>query len=241
MSLTGAEKADANQMIFLLELGFRQGASEGKYKATAMVIDMVVVPPGKSARQDGVAVRLDHRDGYSVVIAFPYSFSGTGELLMEPPFANEGAHQIFPRPGRSAAAGGAQAPAEKRIPVARGWTVVVPADFQLIDNGDSLQALEGKRIVYLSAPALPAAAETDGAHALCEQMSSLFASVPSKDRLTHAAGELEGRAGFFLEDGVWRLKGVMCARGAMALAVADLLDAKDRDWAVAVWRSFQHP
>jgi hypothetical protein len=72
-------------------------------------------------------------------------------------------------------------------------------------------------------------------------MSSLFVGVPSKDRLTHAAGKLEGRAGFFREGEVWRFKGVMCAHGALALAVADLPEAKDRDWAVAVWRSFEHP
>jgi hypothetical protein len=75
---------------------------------------------------------------------------------------------------------------------------------------------------------------------MCDRMSALFTGVPPADRLTHAAGELEGRGGFFLEGQVWRFKGVMCANGAMALAVADLPDAKDRDWAVAVWRSFEH-
>ena len=96
MSRTADEKPDVNQLISLLELGFHQGATAGKYKATAIVVDMVVIPPGKSAKQDGVAVRLDHRDGYSVIVGFPYSFSDKGELVMEPPFATEGAHQIFP-------------------------------------------------------------------------------------------------------------------------------------------------
>ena len=96
MGDTAGEKPDVNQLISLLELGFHQGASEGKYKATAIVVDMVIIPPGKSAKQDGVAVRLDHRDGYSVIVGFPYSFSDKGELVMEPPFATEGAHQIFP-------------------------------------------------------------------------------------------------------------------------------------------------
>jgi hypothetical protein len=95
MAGPGAEKPDVDLLISLLELGFHQGAREGKYKATAIVVDMVVIPPGKSAKQDGVAVRLDHRDGYSVIVGFPYSFSNDGELVMEPPFATEGAHQIF--------------------------------------------------------------------------------------------------------------------------------------------------
>jgi len=96
MGSTGEEKPDVNQLASLLELGFRQGASAGKYKATALAVDMVLIPPGKSAKQDGIAVRLDHRDGYSVIVGFPYSFSDKGELMMEPPFAVEGAHEIFP-------------------------------------------------------------------------------------------------------------------------------------------------
>ena len=95
LSSTGDAKPDVDQLITLLELGFHRGAREGKYKATAIVVDMVIVAPGKSIQQDGVAVRLDHRDGYSVIVGFPYSFSDKGELLMEPPFAIEGAHQIF--------------------------------------------------------------------------------------------------------------------------------------------------
>ncbi len=95
LSSTGDAKIDVDQLISLLELGFHRGAREGKYKATAIVVDMVIVAPGKSTQQDGVAVRLDHRDGYSVIVGFPYSFSDMGELVMEPPFATEGAHQIF--------------------------------------------------------------------------------------------------------------------------------------------------
>ena len=95
LSTTGDAKPDVDQLISSLELGFHRGATEGKYKATAIVVDMVIVAPGKSAQQDGVAVRLDHRDGYSVIVGFPYSFSDKGELVMEPPFATEGAHQIF--------------------------------------------------------------------------------------------------------------------------------------------------
>jgi len=143
--------------------------------------------------------------------------------------------------GSATVTGATKPSAGRLIPVAGGWTVVVPADFKVIDNGDSVQALNGSRIVYLSAPLLPATAKDDGAHALCEQMSALFVKVPRKDRLTHTAGALEGRAGFFLEGRVWRFKGVMCARGTVVLAVADLTGAKDRDWAVAVWRSFEHP
>jgi hypothetical protein len=98
MAKTGDGPGDANELIAMLELGQRQGAAEGKFKVTALVIDMVVIPPGKTAKQDGIAVRLDHRDGLSMIVGFPYSFSPTGELLIDPPFASDGAKRIFPRP-----------------------------------------------------------------------------------------------------------------------------------------------
>jgi hypothetical protein len=96
MALTG-QSQDAKVLVSMLELGFRQGAAEGQWKATALVVDMIMIPPGKTAKQDGVAIRLDHRDGYSVIVGYPYSFGASGELVLETPFATEGAHAIFPR------------------------------------------------------------------------------------------------------------------------------------------------
>jgi hypothetical protein len=87
---------DVNTRVGMMELAFRQAAAEGQFKATALVVDMIVIPPGKSAKQDGVAIRLDHRAGYSVILGYPYAFSASGELVMETPFTSEGAHAVFP-------------------------------------------------------------------------------------------------------------------------------------------------
>jgi hypothetical protein len=95
MAQTG-QNDDVDVRVAMMELGFRQAAAEGQFKATALVVDMIVIPPGKSAKQDGVAIRLDHRAGYSAILGYPYSFSATGELVMEPPFSSEGAHAVFP-------------------------------------------------------------------------------------------------------------------------------------------------
>jgi hypothetical protein len=95
MAQTG-QSDDVNTRLGMMELAFRQGAAEGQFKATALVVDMIVIPPGKSAKQDGVAIRLDHRAGYSVIVGYPYFFSATGGLVMEPPFTSEGAHAVFP-------------------------------------------------------------------------------------------------------------------------------------------------
>jgi hypothetical protein len=92
---TGDEHPPSEEIVALLEDGFREGAVQGRYKATALVVDVLVIPPGKSVKQDAIAVRLDHRDSYSVQVLFPYSFSSSGELLVEDPFAVKGEGRIF--------------------------------------------------------------------------------------------------------------------------------------------------
>lgn len=92
---TGAEHPPSAEVIRLLESGFRDGALQGKFRATALVVDVRTVPPGKSAKQDAISVRLDHRDHYSVEVLIPYSFGPSGELRVEDPFAAKGVSRIF--------------------------------------------------------------------------------------------------------------------------------------------------
>lgn len=81
--------------IRLLEDGFRRGAAEAKYKATALVYDVRVVPPQKAEKQDAIAVRLDHRDRYAVVVYFPYVITASGEPALDAPFATAVDAPIF--------------------------------------------------------------------------------------------------------------------------------------------------
>jgi hypothetical protein len=92
---TASEHPASQEVIALLEKGFQDGARTGKYKATAMVVDMLVIPPGKTAKQDAIAVLLDHRDGYSVVVVYPYVIGPAGEVAIESPYAVKGAGKIF--------------------------------------------------------------------------------------------------------------------------------------------------
>lgn len=92
---TGDEHPASTELIELLENAFRTGAARGEYKATALVYDVQTVPPGKQDKQDAVAVALDHRDNYSVVVVFPYSFAPDGQVDIEPPFAIKGENKIF--------------------------------------------------------------------------------------------------------------------------------------------------
>jgi hypothetical protein len=94
---TGAEHPPSSEVISILNGGFRAGAVAGTYKATALVYDVRTVPPGATAKQDAIAVNLDHRGDYSVVVMFPYVFSSAGELVVSAPFASPGARAIFPQ------------------------------------------------------------------------------------------------------------------------------------------------
>ena len=78
-----------------LEASFRDGAQRGELKATALVRSVPFSAPGTNEVGQAVAVQLDHRVDYSLVVTFPYRFLATGELLIEEPFASEGAHDIF--------------------------------------------------------------------------------------------------------------------------------------------------
>jgi len=92
---TGEEHPKSATLVEIMENTFRDGAANGKFKVTAIVVDVLIEPPGKTAKQDAVEVRLDHRDGYSVRVVFPYAFSDSGELLVEAPFASRGQNSIF--------------------------------------------------------------------------------------------------------------------------------------------------
>jgi len=55
----------------------------------------LVIPSGKDVKQDAIAVRLDHRDGYSVIVVFPYTIGPAGNVALEAPYAAKGEQKIF--------------------------------------------------------------------------------------------------------------------------------------------------
>jgi hypothetical protein len=82
--------------VAVLEKGLQQGADSGRYKATALVVDMLVVPPGRNVQRHAIAMRLDHRGGYSVVVFYPYVLE-EDSLAIERPFSVWGEQKIFSR------------------------------------------------------------------------------------------------------------------------------------------------
>jgi len=90
-----ATAADDDSLIAQFRDAFREGAARGELKATALAYSTRGTVPGKNAVQDAVFVHLNHRDKYSIVVTFPYHFSAAGELVIEEPFANDGAYDVF--------------------------------------------------------------------------------------------------------------------------------------------------
>jgi hypothetical protein len=92
---TGTDRPKSKLIIDLLIEGFKQDATAGRIKATALVYGMLVVPPGASVKSDATAVALDHRDNYSVIVIFPYVLDH-GNLTVGAPFAQKGESRVFP-------------------------------------------------------------------------------------------------------------------------------------------------
>jgi hypothetical protein len=92
---TGDEEPSASDLVDSLVATFQQQAEEEEIRASAILIDCLTVPPGETEKVDAVAARLDHLDGYSAVVFFPYTIGPDGAVSFAEPFAHEGDDEIF--------------------------------------------------------------------------------------------------------------------------------------------------
>ncbi len=90
----GREQPPSEDVIRLIRQGFVEGAKSGAYVATALVYDVRVTLPSSGQKSDAIAVSLNHRDGYSVVVLFPYQIKN-GELQYGETIAQEGERNVF--------------------------------------------------------------------------------------------------------------------------------------------------
>ena len=91
---TGKEQPPSSEVIAVLKAAFKDGAAKGTLRATALVVDVRVAPPGKKDKQDAIQIDLDMK-GLSRRVFYPYSLSKKGELLIEDPFVSLGDSGIF--------------------------------------------------------------------------------------------------------------------------------------------------
>ena len=97
----GTEQPPSQELIDLLRQAHQKSARAKTLRACATVYDIRTVPPGRTEKQDAIAVAIDHVSGYSAVVIFPYSFGPDNKLQVEAAFAVEGTQEIFGRPPQS--------------------------------------------------------------------------------------------------------------------------------------------
>ncbi len=82
------------ELIGSLQDTFIAGARRREYIATALFYDVRVTLASSSERTDAVAVSLNHRDGYSVIVLLPYAIED-GNVVYDSPLAQPGDADIF--------------------------------------------------------------------------------------------------------------------------------------------------
>lgn len=118
-----------------------------------------------------------------------------------------------------------------------GWIFDLAPEFQLIRNGDSVQAVAGDRVVYVSAMRVKAEGDPPSAGQLRETASR---TLQSSKRLSSLGAALEGEAEIRHEAESFELRGFMCATATIATCVINFGAADEAGWAESVWRSLTH-
>jgi putative rhamnosyltransferase len=90
----GREHPPSGDVIKQLKEEFADAARKNEYKATALVYDVRVTLPSTGAKSDAIAIALDHRDNFSMVLFFPYVLE-RGLLTIGEAFSEQGASSIF--------------------------------------------------------------------------------------------------------------------------------------------------
>jgi len=90
----GEEQPKSTDIIQILQDGFRNEAENGNYKATAIVYDVRVRSPETGDPSDAIAIALDHKSGYSVVVLLPYTLEN-GQLEYGQISAQAGENSVF--------------------------------------------------------------------------------------------------------------------------------------------------
>lgn len=90
----GSEHPDTKDVLDSLVRLHRQAAAEGEIKASGIAWNASVrLPEGRPS--DGIVIRLEHQDDYSVIVVKPYKIGLFKKVCFGNLFAVEGKHDIF--------------------------------------------------------------------------------------------------------------------------------------------------
>jgi hypothetical protein len=85
----------SKDMLYLLRESLSGIARENKCRATAIVFAVSINLPGGTGHTDAIQINLEHKDGYSAEVFFPYEISENHEVIYGASFAQEGGNEIF--------------------------------------------------------------------------------------------------------------------------------------------------
>ena len=90
----GEDYPRSNELLSALRNSFRSLAREKKCRAVAIVFNVSITIPGSDRKSDAIQIFIDHRDGYSADIFYPYQLTD-GKVCYGTTFAQAGNHEIF--------------------------------------------------------------------------------------------------------------------------------------------------
>ncbi|MGC1986103.1 MAG: hypothetical protein WA668_12020 [Candidatus Cybelea sp.] len=89
-----ASRPPAAALITRLKKKLCEQARDRRLQATALFYNASIEKKTGAGKSDAIAVCLDHRDGYSVTVFFPYCLDGS-DLNVGGPIAKKGGADIF--------------------------------------------------------------------------------------------------------------------------------------------------
>jgi hypothetical protein len=93
----GSDNPKSSDLLYLLRSSFQELARTNKFKAVALVFNVAVTVPKSTRKSDAIQVCVEHGDGYSVEVFFPYQITDD-QIVYGETFAQQGKHEIFVQP-----------------------------------------------------------------------------------------------------------------------------------------------
>jgi hypothetical protein len=122
-----------------------------------------------------------------------------------------------------------------KIYLTNNWSIIIEADFEQINNGDSWQAYKAERIVYVSTMTIK---DKDNNDVLADTIREETAKPPTgQKQFSFEDKNRLGVAELKRDKKGWQLDSFMCTNGNLAACVINFYDESNLEWALEVWKS----
>jgi hypothetical protein len=89
-----SDRPKPKNLIYVLRTALEEQARTKQCKATAIALNISITLPQSNVKSDAIQVCVEHEDGYSAEVFFPYQISNH-DIIYGETFAQEGKHEIF--------------------------------------------------------------------------------------------------------------------------------------------------